>query len=317
MRRKIKRRVKAKLGYYIARLKLAYLVKKSGVDKNTWIFFLAPCSTGDVLFLCSLMASFKLKNGGKVAVIVRKNHASIVEMFCDVDFCISLNSISFECYEYTKISKSSIIKKGQLFMPHVVNESFSDSLLVLGYKNFNVVDVFKMMLRLDMNSKISQPDFRFCNAEKAKKFLADNDFNPNKTVILFPTAFTCHQINSDFWKNTIQSLTSLGFNILVNYLGDNDDFVFNQKNIVRINQSLDDVVALSLLCAGIISLRSGICDLLCFTDKKIVALYPDDKSYKDFNLKNIFEQRSNLLEIVLDKNCDQGLAEKEVLSFFS
>jgi hypothetical protein len=264
------------------------------------------------------MSEFKLKNGGKILVIVKKNHELIAKMFCDIDFYVSLESFSFKYDDYKKISNSTAIEKGQIFIPHPeLNPSLSVVSGILGYKDISLVDLYKMMLNLNMKSEVAVPSFDIYNSSKARDFFSERNLDPRKTVIFFPVAATCEEVNKDFWENIIQSLNSLGFDILINHLGDNDDFVFNQKNIVRINQSLDDVVALSLLCAGIISLRSGICDLLCFTDKKIVVFYPDDKSYKDFNLKNIFEQRSNLLEIVLDKNCDQGLAEKEVLSFFS
>ncbi len=306
--------IKNYLRYRLLRLKLAYLVKKSGADDKTWVF-LMPCSIGDVLFLCSLIAAFKVKNGGKVAVLVKQNHELIAKMFRDIDFCISLKSLSFEYADYSKICNSAVIKKGEIFIAHPeLNPSLSTVSGILGYKDLTLLDLYKMMLNLGMKAEMAVPNFDIYNLNKAKDFFNENNLNSQKTIILFPTAATCAEVGEIFWKNIISSFTAIGFKVLIN--AEKNNSAFEQDDVIKINKSLDEVIAISLTCYGAISLRSGICDLLCFGKKKIAVLYPDENSYEIFNLRNIFNQRSDLLEMVLDKNSNQESVEKAVLELF-
>jgi len=290
--KKIRDKIKNETRYFLARMRLFLLLKKNGVGLDTWIFFM-PCSIGDVIFLCSLISAFKAKNGGRVAVVVNKNNQKIATMFRDICFPISLGAIKFDYEANFRISNSAKIKKGKIFIPHsIMNRALSD------FSSLHLLDAYKLALGLDPQVKMSEPDFSVYDLGEAKNFLKKENFDHHKTIILFPFAQTVAGISESFWETLVSELINSGFNILVNTKG-GDEFLSSRKNILRINKSLDEVLALGLVCAGVISLRSGIADFFAISSKKLVVFYPDQASYKSFNFLHALGQRENLLEVVI------------------
>lgn len=298
--KRIRNKLRSDSRYYLARLRLFLLLKKVGISGKTWIFF-NPCSIGDVVFMCALVRAFKVKNGGEVAVIVNHNHKKIATMFSDIDFIVSLDLIKFDYEAYFRISNYTEIRMGKVFIPQAgLNKSLSQFLSI------HLLDAYKLALGLGLEAKLSEPDLSIYRPN-----INEDNLTKNRTIILFPYAKTVLGVDELLWKRIILGLTKSGFEIVVNDEGDNE-FLPKQKNILRIKKSLDDVLTPSLKCYGIISLRSGICDFLSFSDRKMVVLYPDQTSYNLFNFAHVFGKRENLLEILVDGDFDTN----SISSFF-
>ena len=44
-------------------------------------------------------------------------------------------------------------------------------------------------------------------------------------------------------------------------------------------------------CAAVISLRSGLCDLLGFTETKLIVINTSEELFREWNLRNVFERK--------------------------
>ncbi len=300
--KKIKKFIKITAAQLITKIQLFFLLKVNGVTKKDWIFLL-PFGLGDTLFLSSLIREFKLKNGGKVVILVKKNHQILVQMFPAVDQSIILKS-AFPNFCYKKICNTSLIKKGRIFIPHpLLNSNLSSLVAILGYKNLSLVDMYKIALKLDESANLETPDFNIYNISKAKDFLNKMGFDPAKTVIIMPEATSIPMISVDLWNEIISKLRYHNFYIIINSANKNN-FHTDEKKVISLDVELKEIVAISRISASTISLRSGICDLLAFSNANLVVLYPDLQSQKTYSLNNIFKDE-NFSEIIIDKFSNQ------------
>lgn len=304
------KRVKKSIKHYIAKLKLMYAIKKLGVTKDDWIFMI-HYGIGDTLFLSSLIDDFKLKNNGRVVLIAKESHKIAVKMFSGVDFYIPLDS-KFKHLCLTKVCNSTM-KRGEIFIPHPLsNHSLSGFESVVGYKNITLFDMYKMILKLDEKCEMKKPNSDIYEMDEAQKIFDQNAFDPEKTIVIFPHASSLAPIIHSFWSDLISKITDLNFNVIIN---SSDQIKFSDhKNVVQIDINLEKIVSVSLLASFVISIRSGVCDLLCLSDKKMIVLYPNDAGYKAFCLKNIFNHNRNLSEMVVGDSFNQDEIIKKIIS---
>lgn len=93
----------------------------------------------------------------------------------------------------------------------------------------------------------------------------------DKIVLFAPEANTAIEIPVEFWNIIAEHVHAQGYTVLVN----------SQKyrlahgiSAFDLGLSLEDVVALGLFCAGVFSLRSGLCDALVGAGDRLYAVYP-------------------------------------------
>jgi hypothetical protein len=119
------------------------------------------------------------------------------------------------------------------------------------------------------------------------------------------------------WNGILADLEESGMKMVVNC---DADFLRRQKlklspNIIHVEFPLDEILALALVSYGAISIRSGICDFLFFSNNKMTVFYAEEDSYTKFGLENIFGTREKgLLEIIADK--DPDAVRKMIKKFF-
>jgi hypothetical protein len=167
----------------------------------------------------------------------------------------------------------------------------------------SLVDIYKIALKLDESANLEKPNFNIYNISKAKDFLNKIDFDPAKTVIIMPDAASIPMISFDLWNEIIAKLRHHNFNIIINSANKNN-FQADEKKVIFLDVELKEIVAISMIAASTISIRSGICDLLAFSNVNLLALYPDLQSQKTYSLNNIFKD-GNFSEIIIDKFSNQ------------
>ena len=308
--KKIRRKIKTIFIQHFTVLRFKFLLMTNKIGKDSWIFFL-PYGIGDTLFLCSLIEEFKKKNGGKVTILVKKNHQNLVKMFPAVDRCIALKFNLLGFY-YEKICSSLEIKKGKIFIPHpLLNSNLSVLAKMLGYKGFSLLDMYKIALQLDENAVVKVPNISDSAIKEAKDFLNKLGFDAKKTVILMPDAFSVIELSQEFWFELINKVSELGFNIIINSNSKN----FNaSKNIAIFDGDIEKIAAIAILSLATISLRSGICDLLAFVQSFVIAIYPNENSYKNYTLKNLFASH-NFNEIIFTQFSQKSVLLNQIISY--
>jgi len=308
---KLTTQIRKKLRHYLALVSLYSRIWSLGFGKDDWFFFI-DYGIGDTLFLCSLMKEFKRKNGGRIVLISRDSHEKIAKMFQDIDAYIPIDS-KFKKLNSKAICSSRVIRKGKIFIPH----PYSNSALfimseMIGYKDFNLFDMYRVILNLPVDSEMAQPDFSVHDTGPIKDFLYQNDCDPGKTVMLFPSANSIKSVGKDFWIELILCLVENGFKVIVN--SESKEGFFNHRNVINVNMNLTATVALCLVVESVIASRSGICDLLAMGDKKITVLYPSVEAQKNLSLKAIFNKIKNSTELVIDESEDQKKTIKLLVS---
>jgi hypothetical protein len=308
---KLAKKFRNNFWHYQARLRLFFTIKRLGLGKNDWIF-LIDYGIGDTLFFYSLMKEFKQKNGGRIVLISRGGREKIVKMFSDIDFYITLDS-RFVKIDSKRICNSDLIEKGKIFVPHPLsNKAIASMTKIIGYKDFTLLDMYKIIIGLPADSDMAKPNFEVYDIVWAKDFLKQNDCDPQRTIMIFPSANSVKPIGKEFWIELILQFAEKGFKIIANS-GPEGDF-FKHKNVINLNMHLTKTAAIGLVVNSVIASRSGICDLLAMGDRKITALYPSVDSQKSLSLVGMFAKNKNLTELVINESKKQKETIKQIVS---
>lgn len=107
--------------------------------------------------------------------------------------------------------------------------------------------------------------------------------NLDKFVFLAPEAQSCKLYDEDFWVKLINDLQLKGYDVFVN-LTKNDIKLAGAENYKTCNLSFSEAFALARRAKRIVSLRSGLTELLLQTNIPMDVLYT-----KFSNLRHLFE----------------------------
>ena len=150
---------------------------------------------------------------------------------------------------------------------------------------------------------------------KAKKI----GLNLNNFIFLAPEAASCKEINTSFWLELAEKLKDQGFDVFFNIANKKSNI--KGKSIKKTNLTFAEAFALARMSRGIVSLRSGLSEVLLQTNLPMCILYTNFKNrhiygempvervmsgfginkLPSINSKNIFElevSKNNKIEII-------------------
>lgn len=182
------------------------------------------------------------------------------------------------------------------------------------YKHINFTDMFRYgIFELDKEAKLKLPVRLQDAKEYVDTFFIENDLIKGKTVILMPYAKTSSQIGTEFWEEISVELTRKGYVVCTNSCGESEPVIKNTKGVFfDIRYALDVVEA----AGTVISLRSGMCDVISSANTKKIILYPDriygvGKFFDYYSLKKM-ELSDDAVEYVWEESQEKMI--EKVLS---
>jgi len=240
---------------------------------------------GDIFLNCILLKAFKDKFGGKLKLVVKSHMTEIANMFTyavDDIIPVKYNQRDFSSCFYRKT-----FAEDRFVLAHPCQSYFENTKPLLGYKNINLLDICKLTLNLDFKAEISMPvideKYRISAEEKFK----NHHLRQGKTVIIAPEARTVEVLGVSFWKELVKELKEKGYDVFLNAI--DKDSIFDGVEYEFV--SFGEIIPFANLCGHVISVRSGLCDILAVSDCRLHVIYPRQQYYK-FSLNGMFEKET-------------------------
>lgn len=280
--------VKFVLGFFVC---LPYTL-----DKKTDYFASVFC-TGDTLLMAGLFAAFKSRYPQKrVRVIVKKAHEQIIEFYKD----------EFDDLIYVSNFKAKLIKTYFLIASRFTSRlryCMPERTLILpdrtaAVRNYclGLLPSYKRALSLKASSEFARPNYPQMPSEDREQLGRKLGIIPGKTVILAPYTITLEVYDyTAIFTSMARALKEAGYCVLTNTT---DDRVID--GTLPLRADLHDMMAVTQdENLWVISVRSGLCDLLYFSKCRLSVIYPDDAFFRLWSLERMFDGRAGLSELIM------------------
>lgn len=252
-----------KIGFYNVRSFGAFLV--DSICNNSDKFYVFCLSgIGDTVVVSSLGKHIKEMRGIQHLVLVCKQcHKDIFLMYDAFDECVAVSN-----------EEARLIYK--------CNERYERT-----YGKNYIIGNYNHLMKTRWNYNNRLDFFRTCTlqlppqcmpSEIKKEFILDTHFFELKTdnmVILAPYAVSCQMLPFEFWEKLVEKLLHLGFRVYTNI-----SIQKNEKEIkgsIPLKLSLREIFSLGYEIRCMISMRSGLCDLMA-NNKELnhIIINPND-----------------------------------------
>lgn len=279
--------------------KIAYAKKalfKLKKNKNIQ-YIVCPCGIGDTMFLASLIHEYKLcYQKEKVFLIVKKSQKDIPDFFEDVNGKI-VSSHLVECL-VTYSKKKKIFNKNNYQYGHFILDSdWPEPGQLLGIKDLNLIDIYKRcVLKISMQAVLSYPKI-LVSCDVMKDYI-NRYYTNKKVIVLYPYAVTLKQLNNEFWIGLAKKFISEGYQVYTNTKNYAEKAI---KGTEALCLSIKEIYIVSrTLKWECIALRSGICDLLAFSDIKLTVIFENEMLRIGWHMENIGLPNCNIKDIVVN-----------------
>ncbi len=226
-----------------------------------------PYGFGDTYLVCSLLNEYKSKKLlSCIKLIVKNKHEEIAKLFGIKTYAQDSTDFKKNLEAVTEFGSE---KAGEIFVahPHYADHAYVE---LLGYKGITLLDVYKIMFNLNINSTLALPDKKLKSANTVLKNLKSVGMKKGKGVIIFPDANSVDTLSDGELLKLIKASSSLGYKT---YYSSNDA----RKNIPRdlfVNIPVSEIISATNYAGHIICMRSGICEILSTSSAKMAIMYP-------------------------------------------
>ena len=274
---------------------------------DEWVF-VCPAHSGDTYILCRLSQAFIQKYGGSFSVVTPYAYSSIPRLFPSIS----------KILVYEKFPSLAI---GKFFMDFITEDNkdgirqrpiwgFPNELLVptAGYKDIRFIDSFKMFLGLDPEAKLIEPTISDELRDRAAKKFQGYNLPIGKTVIFAPYAKSTPTLSEENWVTIVEKLRMAGLYPVTN-IGKNEAPLPGTTGIMV---PFDEVLPFSELAGHVVSIRSGLCDVLSTSKSKLTIIYTQHRfgrtsfyDYTSLRLNGLVGEKTELQELIYDsdENC--------------
>ncbi len=241
------------------------------------VYICCPASIGDTLYVAALVKAYKEENPSvrKVCLILKKGHGELGGLFPAVDEVL----VSHELVE--------------------ILDQYSMCTQTWRLKNY-LYGHFKKSLRFAYDPEYNREDCRTIFARYAKLVLGLQEYaepesiildrgnlkgEGRNSVVLMPYAKTAEMLPASFWEELARRLAGKGYSLYTNVGSD------KEKEIPGTKPLAEPLLNTALFCEGCraaVSLRSGLCDLLGFTETKLIVLNTSEELFDEWNLNDVF-----------------------------
>ena len=279
------------------------------------ILILMPNNVGDSHGYLCLLEALSKKHSSKIILFINKVGAA------SALYDLYKGNHIFQCYKVDMKSWFYDWRKNLFYQP--LKPGFPATLNNLKFdipgktlprephKKTNYFDAYKPNIGLPVNTKLSSPIFQKEWEDKARLRFTEMGFKDNKTVLISPlannfnTRFGVNKTFTDFWEEVCHWLLNNDFSVVIN--GKNHRALIKSKhNALEI--PLQEVIPFANYCGFFIGIRSGLCQLLCFSSCQKKIIYPVGSRSGGEKRRNLDLTELGCEEYIVDPD-DYAIAE--------
>lgn len=284
----VKTTIKIVLGFFVC---LPYILDRKS-DYLASVFGL-----GDTLIMGGLLPAVRARYPERrIKVIVKAEHKQVMEFYqnrnCELIFVSSLQAKLVRTYFNAASRYSSRL---HFCLPdktlYVWNPEWVQRALVLG-----LLSGYKRELSLPTTVRFMVPEYPKLTHEQREALMHQYGIMPGKTVVLAPYSTTLAMFDyTVLFTKLADALNAKGYRVLTNTtdertIAGTDAFHADIHDLVCLAQDQD---------LWVISVRSGLCDLLRFANCKLSVFYPTEFYQNLFSIERIFGKRERLSEKIV------------------
>lgn len=262
---------------------------------NRYAYIYSPYGIGDLVIICGLKKSIEEEYDVNIRFIVKPAHVLLMKLYGEEEYLIHSLSES-ELNQYGEdVAKPT---PGKIFIAHPFYHS--NGKVNNDFLNCSITfkQLFTICLGISNKSKLELPVFFPSISEEL--LVRANIKDLERAVLILPemkSASPYENMPVELFEDLIKVLKEKKYYPIVNL---SDDTYIDLKPY-SVEMSLEEVVALAHSCGHVISMRSGICDLIfpCVTTLNII--YPNYSFWKLFNLTDTYGavSENNIKETIL------------------
>jgi ADP-heptose:LPS heptosyltransferase len=244
------------------------------------MYICCPASIGDTLYTAAFVRDYKKENPSvrKVCLILKKGHRDLGHFFRSVDEVLVSDEIveildSYSLYTQTWKQKNYIyghFKKSIRFEYDIEYAQAVCRMILPRYRS--------LIMGLSEEAKMEE-----AACEKSVGRIEKQ----NSKVVIMPYAKTAELLPISFWEELVRRLVQDGYSVFTNIAGEKEKPVVGTEPM---QESLLDTALFCEECTAVVSLRSGLCDLLGFTSAKLIVVNTSEELYSEWNLQDVFHK---------------------------
>lgn len=268
-------------------------------------YILCPYGIGDTLFVASLIRAYKEQYGiARVVLVVKKSQVDLPDFFNSIDGKIVSDDIVCKLTRYSK-SWRRFAEGNYQYGHFILDHAWPEPGQLLGIGSLNLLDIYKRcILKLPMDTKLELPRVSV-SLEKMSEF-ERLYAKEEKVVLLMPYAVTLSRLPIEFWEKIAQYFKDKFYVVYTNAKDETEKPI---KGTEAVYLSLKELFVVSRTFKwGCIALRSGICDLLAYSDIKFITIHNSEDVKKAWNMSGLGLPNTNMVDLSLDptKNLDEN-----------
>ena len=277
-----------------------YIYKISDVtfERDT-IYICCPASIGDTLYIAALVKAYKREHlpAQRVCLILKRGHRELGGLFPAVDEVMVSDEL-VEILDFFSLYTQIWTMKNYVYGHFKKSLHFKyDS----EYDRKDCNNILSRYSRLIMNLSV-EAELEKMHLEKKLVHMERQNRN---VVMLMPYARTAKMLPCSFWEILARRLAERGYFVYTNIGSEKEKAI---QGTMPLRKTLLDMALLCEEYKAVISLRSGLCDLLGFTETRLIVVNTSEELYREWNLEDVFNR-----EEIYNINCfDCGNYDKQI-----
>jgi hypothetical protein len=246
------------------------------LSDDTWVL-ISPYSIGDTYLLCALAKHLLLENGGAgVTLLLRASHMDVAELFPE-DIAQKLPLHEKHLYWFRRARSPLPLQPGIPIVAHPRNHEAFSADPRKWKRTESMLNQYLNFFHLPLNTPLSKPVVSSVAYFKAKERLHVLGLPEQRTVILAPDAVSVKTLPPSFWHIMSHELRRSGWSVCFNSSGT--------------SYPLSEAIPVAELAGWVISMRSGLCDLISTANCRLSVIYPEKTNsvlspLEEYSLKN-------------------------------
>ncbi|MBQ7633549.1 MAG: hypothetical protein IJS88_05510 [Alphaproteobacteria bacterium] len=268
---------------------LHYAKIKSGLQRyiNPDKFnFVLQDGLGDTLMCLCYADAFAKKNGADVFFFIRPSHEFIFKSLGKHNYIVVDAMERRNFYYGLDINLFSTPKIGDLFFAHprLTPMSFSQS---DKKEHYDFSDFWGDFLGLQtslLQKQKVKPLPEMVTA--AEEFMKLHNLRAEKTILISPEECGYKSVRAKMFADLARTLSKKGFTVISNVCVSKNKI----PGTVEFSGKFELCMALANMCRVVISVRSGLCDMIYEKGKNLYILYQTKKDFDFYSVNKIFDR---------------------------